>query len=144
MHELSIASAIVDTVLRHAGGRAVTSVHLRVGTLRQVVPDSLEFYFGIVTRDTLCDGARLELELISALLRCAECGHEWDPAPTPAYEGDPAALLPRFRCPRCRAAGAQVLQGNELEVETIDVVSDPAESPVGEDDAHETVIHEEG
>lgn len=144
MHELSIASAIVDTVLRHAGGRAVTAVHLRVGTLRQVVPDSLDFYFGIVTRDTLCADATLELELVSALLRCAECGHEWDPAPTPAYEGDPAALLPRFRCPRCSAAGAQVLQGNELEVETIDVISPPAEAPVSGDATEETVIHEEG
>jgi hydrogenase nickel incorporation protein HypA/HybF len=128
MHELSIASAIIDTVLRHAGGRAVTSVHLRVGALRQVVPDSLEFYFGIVTRDTPCADAKLELELISALLRCAECGHEWDPAPAPAYEGDPVALRPRFRCPRCRAAGAQVLRGNELEVESIEVVS-PAPEP---------------
>lgn len=144
MHELSIASAIVDTVLRHAGGRTVTSVHLRMGALRQVVPDSLDFYFGIVTRDTLCADAKLELELISALLRCAECGHEWDPAPAPAYDGDPAALLPRFRCPSCRAAGAQVLQGNELEVETIDVVSAPPGAPTNGDAEHETVVHEEG
>ena len=54
MHELSISSAIVDTALRHAGGRRVTSVALRVGALRQVVPESLKFYFEIVGRDTLC------------------------------------------------------------------------------------------
>ena len=41
VHELSISSAIVDTALRHAGGRRVTAVNLRVGGLRQVVPDSL-------------------------------------------------------------------------------------------------------
>jgi hydrogenase nickel incorporation protein HypA/HybF len=144
MHELSIASAIVDTVLRHARGRAVTGVHLRVGALRQVVPDSLDFYFGIVTRDTLCADATLELELVSALLRCAECGHEWDPAPAPAYEGDPLALLPRFRCPDCRAAGAQVLQGNELEVESIEVVSPSPEPATSGDAPHKTIIHEEG
>ena len=50
MHELSIAGAIVATVERHAGGRAVTSVRVRVGRLRQVVPESLEFCFGIVAR----------------------------------------------------------------------------------------------
>ena len=43
MHELSIASAIVDTALRHAGERRVTRVDVQVGALRQVVPDSLAF-----------------------------------------------------------------------------------------------------
>ena len=57
-------------------------------------------------------------------MRCAECAHEWDPAPEPLYEGDPTALLPQFRCPECQAAGAEVLAGNELLVDSIDV-SDP-------------------
>ena len=81
MHELSIASAIVDTALRHANDRRVTRVDVQVGALRQVVPDSLAFYFAIVARDTACEGARLELELVGAWLRCPTCGQEWDPAP---------------------------------------------------------------
>ena len=59
VHELSLASAVVDTVERHADGRRVTAVTLRSGHLRQVVPDSLEFYFGHVARGTVCEGARL-------------------------------------------------------------------------------------
>lgn len=144
MHELSICSAIVDTVLRHAEGRSVSAVHLKVGRLRQVVPDSLDFYFGIVSRDTLCAEASLELELIGALLRCAGCGNEWDPAPVPAYGGDPAALLPRFRCPRCGAAGADVLRGDELEVYSIDVGSTPAAIAANGNRREETTTREEG
>jgi hydrogenase nickel incorporation protein HypA/HybF len=128
MHELSVSSAIVDTVIRHARGRKVGVVHLRVGTLRQVVPESLDFYFGIVSRDTICADADLDLELIAALMRCRECDHEWDPAPEPTHEGDPAALLPRFRCPACDAAGAEVLAGDELLVDSIDV-EEPAPEP---------------
>ena len=131
MHELSVSSAIVDTALKHAAGRKVSVVDLRLGKLRQVVPESLTFYFEIVGRDTLCEGARLELELIDALMACRECGHRWDPAPQPEHGeivgGD--LLLPQFRCPECQAAGAEVLQGNELEVESIEVnenQSDPA------------------
>ena len=60
MHELSVSAAVVDTAVRHAAGRKVTHVHLRVGALRQVVPDSLAFYFEIVARDTLCEGAALD------------------------------------------------------------------------------------
>ena len=64
MHELSVSSAIVDTAIRHARGRKVNAVHVQVGSLRQVVPSSLEFYFGITSRDTVCDGAELDLDLI--------------------------------------------------------------------------------
>ena len=53
MHELSLSSAIVNTVVKHAAGRQVSLVSLRVGRLRQVVPDTLEFYFELVARDTV-------------------------------------------------------------------------------------------
>jgi hydrogenase nickel incorporation protein HypA/HybF len=109
VHELSIGSAVVDTAVRHAGGRRVTVVHVRVGHLRQVVPDSLEFYFGLVARDTVCAGARLELEVIPARLRCEGCGEEW------------VAEAAAFRCPACAGADVTVLSGEELEVESIEL-----------------------
>ena len=109
MHELSIASAVLGTALRHAEDRPVTVVSMRVGRLRQVVPDSLHFYFEIVARDTVCEGARLELNEIEVRLRCAECGQEWEPE------------IPAFRCPRCESARVEVIAGEELEVEYIEV-----------------------
>lgn len=132
MHELSVSSAIVDTVLKYADGRRVSVVSLRLGKLRQVVPDSLSFYFEIVGRDTLCEGARLDLEMIEALMACRSCDFEWDPAPQPEH-GDIVGgelLMPQFRCPSCQAAGASVIRGDELEVESIDVENEirPAKS----------------
>jgi hydrogenase nickel incorporation protein HypA/HybF len=129
MHELSIASAIQDTILRHAEGRRVTSVQLRIGRLRQVVPTSLAFYFEIVSRETLTEGARIDLELIDALLRC-ECGAEWDPSPSPAETEDEVIFAPQFRCPRCGSGGGEVAAGEELEVESIEVEA-PARDPEG-------------
>jgi len=67
MHEMALATSVVDIAVRHADGRRVTSVKLRVGHLRQVVPDSLDFYWGIVTRDGDADGSVLEQEVIPAL-----------------------------------------------------------------------------
>lgn len=121
MHELSISSAVVNTVTKHAEGRRVSVVNLRVGALRQVVPSSLAFYFEIVARDTVCESAELDLELISALLRCDKCGREWDPAPEPALD----IVVPSFRCPGCGSAGAETVAGDELEVDSIEV-EDPA------------------
>ena len=93
MHELSLSGAIVNTVVKHAAGRPVSLVSLRVGALRQVVPDTLEFYFEFVSKGTVCEGARLEQELIPALLRCAGCGREWE------------IDMPIFMCPDCGSAG---------------------------------------
>lgn len=110
MHELSISGAIVDTALKHADGRQITVVSLTVGALRQVVPESLDFYFEIVARGTLCEGARLEQTLMPARAHCPGCRHEWE------LEG-----LPQFRCPGCGAAPAEIVSGDELEVESIEL-----------------------
>ena len=109
MHELSLSSAIVNTVVKHAAGRRVTTVNLRVGRLRQVIPDTLEFYFEFVARDTVCEGATLEQEVIDPVLRCSECGHEWE------------IEIPAFRCPVCGGSDVAVAQGDEFEVESIEV-----------------------
>ena len=107
MHELSIAGAVVDTALRHAEDRRVLLVTLRVGQLRQVIPDSLAFYFEIVSRDTLVEGARLEQVVVPVRMRCDDCAHEWEPDVM-------------FRCPECDGVG-EVLAGDELEVDSIEV-----------------------
>jgi hydrogenase nickel incorporation protein HypA/HybF len=117
VHELSVASAIVDTATRHADGRRVTSVQLRVGHLRQVVPESLAFYFGHVARGTPCEGARLEQEVVPAVLACDDCHHEW--------ELDAAA----FRCPLCGSARVRIARGDELEVESIEIEEDACIAP---------------
>ena len=110
MHELSIAGAVVDTALRHAEDRRVLLVTLRVGRLRQVVPDSLAFYFEMVARDTLVERARLEQVVVPVRMRCESCAHEWEPEL-------------RFRCPQCGGVG-EVLAGDELEVDSIEVEED--------------------
>jgi hydrogenase nickel incorporation protein HypA/HybF len=109
MHELSLSGAVLNTVVKHADGRPVSLISLRVGCLRQVVPDTLEFYFGFVARGTVCEGARLEQQLIEASLRCTECEREW------------TIELPAFRCPTCGGAEVTVSTGNEFEVESIEV-----------------------
>jgi hydrogenase nickel incorporation protein HypA/HybF len=125
MHELAISRAIVEAAARHAEGRPVSAVHVKVGAMRQAVPDSLEFYFGLVSRDTACAAARLEMEPVAALLRCPDCGREWDPAPPPLAEhgelpGAGLPALPSFGCPAC-GAGGEVVAGGELEVDWIEV-----------------------
>jgi hydrogenase nickel incorporation protein HypA/HybF len=109
VHELSLSSAIVNTVVKHAAERSVTVVNLRVGRLRQVVPATLEFYFEFVARGTVCEGARLEQEVIDARLHCNACALEWE------------IEIPAFRCPSCGGSDVAIASGDEFEVESIEV-----------------------
>ncbi len=109
MHELSLSGAVLNTVVKHAGGCRVSLVSMRVGRLRQVVPDTLEFYFEFVARGTICEGARLEQEVVEASLRCNPCERTWE------------IEIPAFRCPTCGGSDVEIASGNEFEVESIEI-----------------------
>ena len=115
MHELALSSAIVNTVAKHADGRRVGVVNLRVGRLRQVVPDTLEFYFEFVARDTVCEGAALVQSVVEARLHCRPCRREWE------------IEIPNFRCPLCGGSEVEIASGDEFEVESIEVESSERE-----------------
>jgi hydrogenase nickel incorporation protein HypA/HybF len=133
MHELSLAGAVIDTAERHAAGRRVLLIQLRLGELRQVVPESLAFYFEHVARGTLCEGATLEYETVPATLGCSDCGATWPLTATlgsgsatwgqtpPGGVRPQVAARPSFRCEGCGAADVEVRAGNEFEVESIEV-----------------------
>src|SRR5437764_15169832 len=78
MHELSIAASVVEIAGRHAAGRRVTQVTVKVGHLRQVVPSALAFSFEVVAEGTPVEGAELEIEAVPAIGVCRRGGVERD------------------------------------------------------------------
>jgi hydrogenase nickel incorporation protein HypA/HybF len=114
MHELSIAEAVVEVASRHAGGRRVRSVEVLVGHLRQVVPSALEFAFELVTVGTALEGAELVIEDVPARGRCRACGEE------SVMEAFP------LQCARCGGLDLEILAGEELLVDSLEVESETA------------------
>ena len=113
MHEVSIASAIVTVAAEHAAGRRVTQVEVKIGRLRQVVPDALAFAFELATEETELAGAELVVEHVPARLRCRACGAE-----TEAHE------FP-FGCANCGSVDVTVVAGDELLVESLELEDEP-------------------
>lgn len=102
----------LDLALEQAGrhgARRIQRIALRVGALSGVVPEALEFAFGVVTRGTIAEGARLDVELVPVLCSCPACGLDF----RPAEPGDD--------CPRCMRPRPRVLQGRELELAFLEV-----------------------
>lgn len=132
MHELSIAQAIADLATRHAAGRRVVRVEVKVGHLRQVVPDSLCFAFELVTQGTALDGAELAIAHIPAAGRCRDCGAE------STLESFPLC------CARCGGLDLEVLAGEELLVAALELEEEGrGEGPVIDErsDANERMGH---
>jgi hydrogenase nickel incorporation protein HypA/HybF len=109
VHELSICTSLATIVEQHADGRFVQRVHLDVGHLRQVVPDTLRYSWDIIVTDTPLAGSVLEINHIPAVLHCRDCN------------AHTTIDVPVFRC-TCGSISVDVIAGNELLVTTLDLV----------------------
>jgi hydrogenase nickel incorporation protein HypA/HybF len=116
VHELSIADSIVQIAAEHADGRRVTRVEVKVGHLRQVVPSALELAFELVAAGTAVEGAELALEEVAAVARCRACGAE------SRQDGFP------LRCAGCGDLGVEVIEGEELLVDSLELENEMATS----------------
>ena len=110
MHELSLCEAIAATVTRHAGERQATGVVVRVGPLRQVVPDALAFCWTMLTEGTDLERCALEIEQVPAVVRCEAC------------QTESALDVPLILCPACGSDDVALLSGEEFLVVAVDLV----------------------
>lgn len=114
MHELSITQSILEIVNRHAadaGASRVTQIRLVVGDFTGFVPDSIQFYFDLLSQGTLAEGAELVIERRPGQIRCQACGAVYEPS-----DGQ------LWICPVCHTLGGEVMAGKELYVDSIEVV----------------------
>jgi hydrogenase nickel incorporation protein HypA/HybF len=111
MHELSLCGAIYDIADRAAGGREVSVIHLQVGRLRQVIPDTLTYCWEMVSEDTALAGSRLDVDYRPVTLTCRDC------AEVTTLSTDLLLL-----CGACGAGDVTVTSGEELLVTSLDLV----------------------
>ena len=109
VHELSICSSIMGIVRQHAEGRPVQTVHLRVGAMRQIVPETLVYCWSLVTEASELAGAELDVQAVPAKIRCTGCGR--------------AQLLeePMLMCLSCPGQAVDLIEGDEFLITSIDL-----------------------
>jgi hydrogenase nickel incorporation protein HypA/HybF len=110
VHELSLCEAIAATVTRHARQRTASAVVVRIGYLRQVVPDALSFCWTMLTEHTALDGCVLEIEQVPAVIRCDACGAET------------TLDVPLMVCSTCSSDDVTLVSGEEFLVVAVDLV----------------------
>jgi hydrogenase nickel incorporation protein HypA/HybF len=113
MHELAVTQSILDIAVRHAqraGAQHILAINLVIGDLTGFVDDSIQFYFDFLSKDTLAQNGRLNIERIAARARCHACGTEYAP---------PDGRM--WTCPQCGALGGDVIAGKEFSVASIEI-----------------------
>jgi len=85
------------------------TINLVVGERTGFVDESIQFYFDMLSPETVAAGAQLVIRRIAACVRCRTCGQEFEP------EGL------NWTCPRCASLGGEVMSGREFQVESIEI-----------------------
>jgi hydrogenase nickel incorporation protein HypA/HybF len=113
VHELSIANKLVEIVLEHAkdsGCGRVQQINLRIGALSCVHRDALLFSFDLVAADTDLASAKLQITDLPVTIYCEKCD---------AIQELPG--IQSFHCPVCQTPSADIRQGQELDIESIEL-----------------------
>jgi hydrogenase nickel incorporation protein HypA/HybF len=106
MHELSVATALVEQVLAvmaREGAHELVAVTVSVGVLSGVEPDALAFCFPLAIEGTLLQGSRLHLEMVPVQLQCRSCGLVSQP--------ETNWLI---RCLACGSGEVEIMAGHDL------------------------------
>lgn len=114
MHELAITEQIADIAIRHGEentAEKITDLYLVIGELSTVIDESVQFYWDLITEDTICAGSILHFQRIPAKFLCLECGKEYQ-----LVDGE---LNP---CPYCQSSKMKILQGKEFHLDSINII----------------------
>lgn len=112
MHEVSIVEALLEQVrteLQAYPDTPVRTIRVRVGALRQVVPEMLTFCYDAAVRGTQLEGCRLDIEQLPAEARCRRCSLTF------------AVAEDWLVCPRCGKAETDLLHGDELDLMSLEL-----------------------
>lgn len=94
---------------KSSGATRVLGLRLRVGALSGAVPEAMRFAFDVVCRNTIAEGASLEIEPVSAACWCAHCGKEFECADF--FD----------ECPQCHSVSGDIRRGRELEIASVEM-----------------------
>lgn len=112
MHEFPITEQIIKIAEERAiqaEAVRVTKVSLVVGDYSGFIGESIQMYFDIISKGTLCEGAVIEIERVKPKLQCGSCGAYFERQPM------------SFQCPHCGGEGGPTEIGKEFYIDSIEV-----------------------
>lgn len=119
MHELSMATEIVEVVRKSLEGhkvKVVKEVEIEMGELHRITPEQMKQVFEMAAKDTLVEGAKLKVKIKKGKIKCMDCGYSGSIDVEIEHDHD-HSMHPH--CPECDGLSLEILEGNDIEVRNI-------------------------
>jgi hydrogenase nickel incorporation protein HypA/HybF len=112
MHELGLAMnvrEIVENAAKENGASKIREVNIVVGEFSSVAIEALEFSMDVVKRDSMLEGAKINIKSTKSILLCSECGKE--------------SVMEDFifKCSLCGSSSVKMIAGDRMYVDSIDI-----------------------
>ncbi|MEA1993168.1 MAG: hydrogenase nickel incorporation protein HypA [Euryarchaeota archaeon] len=132
MHEWALAEAVISTAMKTVKEKninEVTEFRIKMGELQQIELEIFEFAMKqMMKKYQVLKNAKIDIEMVEALLRCNSCGHEWGFAKDELTheESESIHFIPEMahtylRCPECGSPDFEVIRGRGVELESLEV-----------------------
>ncbi len=109
MHELSLVQSMLKLVEKHAKNKEVVKLGVKIGKMSGIEPYFLKESFDFFKENTICKNAVMEITEVDVKIKCFECGKISE---IRGYD---------FHCPVCGANRTKIINGQEMEIEYIEV-----------------------
>lgn len=112
MHELSLASALmdqIDEIVAREGATSVARVTVLIGAMSGVEREAFAFAFPVVSEGGVADGAELIIEEAAVKVRCARCEAETEPP------------FPSIHCVACASTDVTIIAGRDFMLQSLEV-----------------------
>jgi hydrogenase nickel incorporation protein HypA/HybF len=112
MHEFSVVQSLLSTIYRYASqerAKEVTKVVLQFGPLSGIEPHLFKIAFDTFKEGSIAEKADLVLKEGSLQLKCREC------------DAVTELMRVQFRCEKCSSLRVEVLNGEELILERLEM-----------------------
>ena len=112
MHELAVTENILNIAVRHAEKAQavrVTDIHLVIGALSSIVDDSVQFYWDMLSENTICAGSKLHFQRQLGRIECLDCHTQYE------------LIEDLSTCPSCGSCRIRFIQGEEFFLDSIEI-----------------------
>ena len=113
MHETDMTKALILTVKDWYNSQPepakIEKIHLIVGQFTCVEPVSLQFAWGVQTRNSFLEGVELAIKETPLIAYCHTCQQEYQPE-----------IGLHYSCPDCNSPMEDIRSGRELKIDRIE------------------------
>lgn len=112
MHELSVTQGILKICQdeqNKAKFKKINEIRIMVGELTGLVPNCIDYYFDIISKGTVAEGAKLIINKVPIKIKCNECNNI-----SQIGKG-------QYGCPVCKSNNIKIINGKEFYVDSLEV-----------------------